>query len=310
MKLYDTEIKILQGDITEETTEAIVNAANNKLIMGGGVAGAIRQKGGSVIQEEAKKIAPIEIGEAVVTGAGKLKSKYVIHSATMGMDFVTDEEKIRAATKNALQRAEEKKISSLSFPALGCGVGGFSTEEAAKIMADELVKCIHPGSCLKEVHFVLYDDKTYRIFQEVIPGHIGYLQRKLGHYPIPTADIIIEYGGGIVLVERENPPFGWAIPGGFVEWGESLEEAAAREAKEETGLDLENLKQFHTYSDPRRDPRFHTISTVFRAQGKGKLMPGSDAKNVKVFDPKKLPEKIVFDHWQILEDYFSSRWEL
>ncbi len=144
-------------------------------------------------------------------------------------------------------------------------------------------------------------------FKEFVFGYIGYLQRKLGHYPIPTADIIIEYGEGIILVERVNPPFGWAIPGGFVERGESLEQAARREAEEETGLELENLAQFHTYSAPGRDPRFQTISTVFTAKGKGKFRAASDAKNIGVFNPKKLPEKIVFDHKKILEDYFGKR---
>ncbi|MEK7850204.1 MAG: NUDIX domain-containing protein, partial [Candidatus Omnitrophota bacterium] len=84
-----------------------------------------------------------------------------------------------------------------------------------------------------------------------------------------TVDTIIEVEGGVVLIKRSNPPFGWAIPGGFLDYGESLEEAAAREAKEETGLVVTNLKQFHTYSDPVRDPRFHTISTVFICQAKG-----------------------------------------
>ncbi|MGC8977112.1 MAG: NUDIX domain-containing protein [Candidatus Ratteibacteria bacterium] len=124
---------------------------------------------------------------------------------------------------------------------------------------------------------------------------------------MPTVDIIIEYNGGIVLVERKNYPFGWALPGGFVEYGESCEETAIREAKEETGLDIKNLKQFKTYSNPGRDPRFHTISTVFTAIGEGVLKSGDDAKNAKVFKRQDLPENIAFDHRNILDDYFKSK---
>lgn len=127
------------------------------------------------------------------------------------------------------------------------------------------------------------------------------------NHPIPTVDIIIEKNNGIVLIERKNPPYGWAIPGGFVEYGESLETAARREAKEETNLDLENLKQFHSYSNPRRDPRFHSISTVFVAKGKGELKAKTDAKNLKIFTQHTLPTQVAFDHSRILEDYFNWR---
>jgi len=114
--------------------------------------------------------------------------------------------------------------------------------------------------------------------------------------------------GGIVLVLRKNPPHGWAIPGGFVDYGETLEAAAVREAREETGLDVHLVTQFHTYSAPERDPRFHTISTVFIADGEGELKAGDDAKETGIFDKNTLPENIVFDHGDILEDYFSGRY--
>ena len=104
-------------------------------------------------------------------------------------------------------------------------------------------------------------------------GYIDHVVRKLGSGPYVTVDIIIETLQGIVLIERSNPPYGWALPGGFVDYGESLEEAAAREAKEETNLDLVDLRQFHTYSAPGRDPRFHTITTVFIAEGQGERDP-------------------------------------
>ena len=123
--------------------------------------------------------------------------------------------------------------------------------------------------------------------------------------PVPTVDAIIEYQGGIVLIERKNPPFGWAIPGGFVEYGESLEVAAKREAKEETGLDIDEIVQFHTYSEPGRDPRVHTISTVYIACGRGELKAGSDAQSANVFHANDLPSNIAFDHRDILHDYFK-----
>jgi ADP-ribose pyrophosphatase YjhB (NUDIX family) len=125
--------------------------------------------------------------------------------------------------------------------------------------------------------------------------------------PIPTVDIIIEYNRGIVLIKRKNPPEGWAMPGGFVAYGESLETAAVREAKEETGLDVELLRQFHTYSDPKRDPRHHTITTVFIAKAKGKAIAGDDAKEIGIFTKDTLPEQIAFDHRDILKDYFTGR---
>ncbi len=126
--------------------------------------------------------------------------------------------------------------------------------------------------------------------------------------PALAVDIIIEIAGrGIVLIERRNPPPGWAIPGGFVDYGESLEAAALREAREETGLDLDNLAQFRAYSDPGRDPRAHTVSVVFTARGKGVPKAADDAKNLAVFALDALPGTLAFDHARILADYFAHR---
>lgn len=126
--------------------------------------------------------------------------------------------------------------------------------------------------------------------------------------PFPTADVIIELdGGGIVLIRRRNEPPGWAIPGGFVDYGETVEEAAIREAKEETGLDVELIKLLGVYSDPERDPRFHTISTVYVARASGIPVGGDDAAEAGVFAEDSLPEDIAFDHREILKDYFRSK---
>ena len=124
--------------------------------------------------------------------------------------------------------------------------------------------------------------------------------------PVPTVDIIIEIGSHIVLIERKNPPHGWALPGGFVDYGESLETAAAREALEETGLRVQNLKQFRTYSEPGRDKRMHTISTVFTGAAVGIPTAGDDAGRAELFSEEHLPE-LAFDHGQILADYFSMK---
>ncbi len=126
--------------------------------------------------------------------------------------------------------------------------------------------------------------------------------------PYPTVDILIEVEPDtVVLIERKNAPFGWAIPGGFVDWGETLEAAAIREAKEETDLDVTLIRQMHTYSDPARDPRFHTISTVFEARATGEPQGGDDAVKARIFHRDALPDNLVFDHSDILEDYFNGR---
>ncbi len=305
MKIKNTEISIVQGDITELKVEAIVNAANNKLVMGGGVAGAIKKKGGKVIEEEAVRKGPIRIGEAVFTSAGSLPSKYVIHAATMGLDFKTDEAKIRDSCRNALRVAEKLKLKSIAFPALGCGVGGFLLLASAKIMAQEVLKHLREEkSSLKEIIFCLYDKEAYEVFNKGVMGYLNYVTQKLQSGPFTTVDAIIEIDGGIVVIQRSNPPFGWALPGGFVDYGESLEEAVIREAKEETDLELTDIKQFHTYSDPSRDPRFHTIGTVFIAKAKGKPQAGDDAAGLKVVNLREIEKlEFAFDHKKIIQDY-------
>ena len=127
--------------------------------------------------------------------------------------------------------------------------------------------------------------------------------------PSPTVDILIEVEPNtVVLIRRRNPPHGWAIPGGFVDYGESLEHAAIREAKEETGLDVTLVRQFHTYSDPSRDPRKHTISTVFLASAAGEPRGDDDALEARIFPMNALPEPLVFDHASILEDWSNERY--
>ena len=134
---------------------------------------------------------------------------------------------------------------------------------------------------------------------------------KKNKYPIPTVDIIIEITRkngqeGIILIKRKNPPHGWALPGGFVDVGESLEEAAVREAKEETSLDIKLKNQFHTYSDPKRDPRKHTISTVYVATAQGRPRAQDDALDIRIFTQEEINFPLAFDHKKILADYFKQ----
>lgn len=309
MKLKGVEIVITKGDITEADTEAIVNAANNRFQMGGGVAGAIKKKGGEVIQEEAVKQGPVNVGEAVITGAGSLKSRYVIHAATMKLDFKTNEEIIRKAAYNTLVLAQRQGIKSISLCALGCGVGGFSYKDCAKIMAQEVHHYLREfeSPSLEKIVFTLYSREAYEIFEKNVSGYLEYMDKKMSLGPYLTVDGIIEYQGGIVMIERSNPPLGWALPGGFVDYGESVEDAVVREVKEETNLDFIGVKQYKVYSKPHRDPRFHTVSVVFTGTGEGELIAASDAQNAAVFKADSLPEKIAFDHRQIITEYLKKR---
>jgi O-acetyl-ADP-ribose deacetylase (regulator of RNase III)/ADP-ribose pyrophosphatase YjhB (NUDIX family) len=326
MRIKNTEIKVVMGDITDLRVDAIVNAANNQMLMGKGVAGAIKKKGGQIIEEEALSKGPIEIGQAIATGAGELAAKYVIHAATMGMDFLrqtniasggippecyeiwagkTDEIMIRNACRSALDLARGLKISSVVFPALGCGTGGFPLLASAKIMAQEVLRHLRQEeTTLKEIVFCLKSAEAFTVFKKGVLGYLEYVTTKLSGGPYVTVDAIIELPSGIVIIKRSNPPFGWALPGGFVDYGESLEDAVIREAKEETGLDLIQPKQLHTYSDPKRDPRFHTIGTVFVARAKGTPEAGDDAADIKVIKVNQIKKlEFAFDHKKILQDY-------
>ena len=159
------EIEFYLGDITDLEVDAVVNAANNHLWMGSGVAGAIKRKGGEEIEKEAVKKGPIPIGETVFTTAGKLKAQYVIHAAVMGQDLKTNEEYIRNATLNSLKLAEELKLESMAFPALGTGVGGFPINDCAKIMISVVKEFLKNRKYLQKMIFALFDKKSFDIFK-------------------------------------------------------------------------------------------------------------------------------------------------
>ncbi len=159
------KINLLEGDITTSVADAIVNAANNHLWMGAGVAGAIKRVGGKIIEDEAIAKGPIPIGSAIETTAGNLKAKYVIHAAVMGVDLQTNETYIKNATKSVLNLCEKLQLTSVSFPALGTGVGGFPIDKCAEIMISEVLN--FKSNYLKEVNFYLFGRTAFNIFNEV-----------------------------------------------------------------------------------------------------------------------------------------------
>lgn len=165
--MTDSKIEIVQGDITKQDVDAIVNAANNHLWMGAGTAGAIVRAGGREIEDEAIRQGPIEVGQAVVTGPGHLPCKHVIHAAAMGQDLHTSADKIRASTDNALKRAEELGLTSLAFPALGTGVGGFDYTQAAEIMLTVCYQHSGADKSVRTIRFVLFDHNAFEAFEQV-----------------------------------------------------------------------------------------------------------------------------------------------
>jgi len=158
------KIEVIQGDITTADTEAIVNAANNHLWMGSGVAGAIKRKGGDEIERDAVSKGPIEVGQAVASTAGKLPYKYVIHAAGMGQDLRTDEYIVAEVTRNSLLLADKLELKSIAFPAIGTGVGGFSLELCAAKMIGAVRELSGRFKTLERVVFVLFDMAAFDVF--------------------------------------------------------------------------------------------------------------------------------------------------
>ena len=164
MKALEERIIIQQGDLTEMATDAIVNAANNDLILGGGVAGAIRRKGGDEIQRECNEIGSIPVGYAAITSGGKLKARHVIHAASMQLGGRTTADALRRSTAHCLRIAQERGLKTIAFPAVGTGIAGFPLEECAEIMLREAALHLRSETSLEKVYFVLFDDVAQSIF--------------------------------------------------------------------------------------------------------------------------------------------------
>lgn len=162
------QIKVIEGDITAYSVDAIVNAANNDLILGAGVAGAIRRAGGPSIQAECDRHGPIAVGDAAITSAGNLPAKYVIHAAGMSLGSGVTENSLRSCVKASLVLAEKNDVKSISFPAIGAGIGGFSLDRCAKVMKEEVENHLKAGSNLELVQFVLFGENAFFTFKRVI----------------------------------------------------------------------------------------------------------------------------------------------
>jgi 8-oxo-dGTP diphosphatase len=215
---------------------------------------------------------------------------------------------IRAYYNRALRNAAKAKRASIAFCIDDTGRADGTLLATAKILAQEIFRLLHEDShALAKIYVCVKGARAYAACKKNILSYLDYIEYRLKS-PFLTVDTIIEYKGGIILIKRSNPPFGWAIPGGFVDYGESLEDAAAREAKEETNLDVTGLKQLHTYSDPRRDPRFHTVCTVFGAKAKGVPRAGDDAADIRIAYPRDLKNiDFAFNHGDVIKDYLKAK---
>lgn len=158
-------VTLVEGDITAQQVDAIVNAANNALQLGAGVAGAIREKGGPTIQSECDAVGPIEVGDAAVTGAGALPARYVIHAAGMSLGGRADESSVRSAVRRSFALADEKGCTTIAVPAVGAGIGGFSPQRCAEVLIEEARAHLAGDPSLEEIRFVLFGEPMYRLFE-------------------------------------------------------------------------------------------------------------------------------------------------
>jgi len=219
-----------------------------------------------------------------------------------------NERQLRSAFAAGLVEAAVRKLDSVALPAAGVAAG-LSPVIVGKILVQEAVRVARTGeSRLRRIMLCCAEEKAFRSFERTVHGYLRHFLDVLVWGPFVTVDALIETAGGVVLIERRNPPLGFALPGGFVDYGESLEDAVRREAREETGLELQDLRQFHTYSDPRRDARFHTITTVFCARAEGQPKAGDDAAAARVVPVSELEGlPLAFDHGQVLREWRESR---
>ncbi len=256
------------------------------------------------------KVRGVEI-EAVCARASEVGADFAAPEESFpdGPGSPSDERIVRTACARALVEAQVRQMASVALPAFGVRPGGITFVAAAKIMVQEAIRVARSGpSSLRRISLCCPDEQGFTAFSRSVNGYIRHFLDVLLWGPFLTVDAIIEVSGGIVLVQRSNPPLGLALPGGFVDYGETLEDAVRREAREETDLELLDLAQLHTYSDPSRDPRFHTVTTVFTARADGTPRAGDDAAGIRVVSHAEIGKLgFAFDHAQVLSDYLARR---
>ena len=174
--MHAPRIVIMAGDLGEQEVDAIVNAANNDLVLGGGVAGAIRSRGGPSIQEECDAHGPVKVGEAAVTGAGELAARHVIHAASMALGGITTTESLQSSMDHAFQLAQQLGVKTIGIPAVGTGIAGYPIDECAVVMARSLRRALANGWEPDEVRFVLFGDGARRLFQASFQDIFGTLE--------------------------------------------------------------------------------------------------------------------------------------
>ncbi|HSA31181.1 MAG TPA: NUDIX hydrolase [Candidatus Omnitrophota bacterium] len=280
--IQDTEIKIINGDGEELTADAV----------------ALESVDGLGDQDDQK----------VVLSRQGNGHQYTIMASLALQGTLADAERVRKGYKDVLYKAAEVGARSLILIPFGYERGVIPAIASAKVLAQELLRFIRFGKHrFEKVYVCVTDTEHFEIFKQNLGGYIIHVQDTLGLGPYVTVDAIIELAQGIVIIERSNPPYGWALPGGFVDYGESLEQAVVREVQEETGLRFVDFRQMKVYSDPGRDPRFHTVSTVFAGRGEGQPKAADDAKNLKIIGRDEvLKLEYAFDHKKVIEDYLLN----
>lgn len=279
--IQDTEIEIIDGD-----GEGIVADA---------------------VALESVEEGQVGTSQGVVVQDGGNGHHYTILADLSFEGTLADAERLRKGYADVLRKSAELGVRRLILIPFGYERGVIPAIVSAKVLAQELLRFIRFGEHRVEtIHICVTDEEHFEIFKQNLIGYIVHVQDTLGMGPYVTVDAIIERPEGIVVIERSNPPYGWALPGGFVDYGESLEQAVEREVREETGLQFADFWQMKTYSDPGRDPRFHTISTVFVGRGEGSPQAADDAKNLRIVARKELLKgDYAFDHKKIIEDYLK-----
>ncbi|MCF7874615.1 MAG: NUDIX hydrolase [Candidatus Omnitrophica bacterium] len=260
-------------------------------------------------KRRAGKLKKLKPGQAVLRKDDFFNSEYVIF---INLSCVKKQEVIRKALDSCFRRVKRYNIESLGF-LTDSFKNSVDFAVFSKIAAQEIFRQakINDKKRLKKILLITESGLTENILSRNVIGYLNHI--KINRGPFLTVDGLVQYKNGIVLVERRNPPLGLALPGGFVDYGEKVEDAVAREVKEETNLDFINIKQFKVYSDKFRDPRFHTVSVVFTGKGRGKLKAASDAKKALVLEIvkgksrlAKLPDNIAFDHKKVIKDFLNG----